>query len=71
MEQLLDEFKQLSVTFPNCIKPQPIEIVEKVVKTNTFLKKNLLVTLDVPVGISHARLPPITHLVCDIYSICN
>jgi hypothetical protein len=66
MEQLLAEFKHLSTTYPNCIKPQPIEQVERVVKSNAFLKKDLLVTLDVPVGISHARLPPVAHLVCDI-----
>lgn len=66
MEQLLEEFKQLSTIYPKCIKPQPIEQVEKVVKSNTLLKKDLVVTLGVPVGISHARLPPIAHLVCDI-----
>jgi hypothetical protein len=66
MQQLLEEFQQISTTYPNIITKEPLERVEKAAKTNTYLKKDLVVTLYVPVGISHARLPPVAHLVCEI-----
>lgn len=69
MEQLLNEFQQILKTFPNSIKPQPIEQVEKAVKTKTYLKKNLQATIDIPVKIAHSRLPPIAYLHCDILKI--
>jgi hypothetical protein len=63
MAQLQQEFTEILQTYPNSIKPQYTEQVEKAVNNNTLWKKDLLVTIDVPVGISHSRLPPIANLV--------
>ena len=69
MEQLLHELQHITTTlFPNSlIKPQPIlEQLEKAVKSNTLLRKDVVVTCHVPITSSHARLPAVAHLICDI-----
>lgn len=66
MEQLLAEFNELNTIFLDIIPPQSIAQVKSAAESGSFLKKNLQVSLNVPVANSHSRVPATAILLCDI-----